>query len=151
MRDAVSSAAEDDPPDVVAPSGRRTSTAQVPLSGGGFARRDEGSRQLWVSFMLHCADLGNPLRAPELSSRIADDLQREFEAQAARERVAGLPVTVMLATTDEAKAKLELGFLEFVVAPLFVTLASVAPRLGDKCLRLIGHNKTAWNARIGAA
>ena len=62
-----------------------------------------------------------------------------------------LPPQVMLASTDEAKAKLELGFLEFVVAPLFVTLASVVPRLGNKCVKLIDQNKAAWQARIGAA
>jgi class 3 adenylate cyclase len=114
----------------------------------GFGRRSAEDRLLLVNFLLHCADLGNPLLPPTLSRRIANDLAREFEAQAEQERQAGLPVTVMLATDDVAKAKLELGFLEYVVRPLYVTLAAVAPRLGEKCLRLIDANKVAWQALI---
>ena len=66
----------------------------APAAASGFASGQPEERQLLVSFLLHCADLGNPLRPPSLSARIADDLQREFEAQAARERAQGLPVTV---------------------------------------------------------
>ena len=132
-----------------AQTGRRTSTTRSVQPGGGFARRQAEDRQLLVAFLLHCADLGNPLCPWSLSERNAEELQREFEAQAARERAAGLPVTVMLAASSEAKAKLELGFLDFVVTPLFVTLASIVPRLGNKCLKLIALNKAAWTERLG--
>ena len=132
-----------------APSGRRTSLTRSVQPGGGFARRQPEDRQLLVAFLLHCADLGNPLCPWSLSERNAEELQREFEAQAVRERAAGLPVTVMLAASAEAKAKLELGFLDFVVTPLFVTLASIVPRLGNRCLKLIALNKAAWTERLG--
>ena len=126
----------------------RGSFAERHSSTIGFGRRSPEDRLLLVNFLLHCADLGNPLLPPPLSRRIANDLAREFEAQAEQERQAGLPVTVMLASDDVAKAKLELGFLEYVVRPLYVTLAAVAPRLGEKCLRLIDANKLAWQALI---
>ena len=147
---AVASGSAEEEPAEVNPSARRMSIARQPVAGGSFARRQPEERQLLVAFLLHCADLGNPLRPWNLSERIAVELQREFEAQAARERAAGLPVSVMLAATDEAKSKLELGFLEYVVQPLYVTLAAVVPRLGDKCLKLIAANKAAWSARIVA-
>ena len=54
-------------------------------------------RQLLVAFLLHCADLCTPLLPPAVSQRCCNDLAREFDAQAALERAAGLPVTVMLA------------------------------------------------------
>ncbi len=63
--------------------------------------------QLLVSFLLHCADLCNPLLPPALSMRIANTLGREFDAQAEAERAAGLPVTVMLAHDMGSKAKME--------------------------------------------
>jgi hypothetical protein len=147
---AVLAARDEEAPET-SPAARRASVVQQPAPTTGFSSRQPEERSLLVSFLLHCADLGNPLRPPSLSARIAEDLQREFEAQAARELVAGLPVTVMTAANQADKAKMELGFLEFVVAPLFVTLASVVPRLGDKCVKLIAQNKTAWQARIAPA
>jgi hypothetical protein len=50
----------------------------------GFDAASECDRQLLVSFLLHTADLCNPLFPPPMSRRIACDLGREFAAQAAR-------------------------------------------------------------------
>ena len=116
------------------------------LPCGGFSREDPEDRQLLVSYLLHCADLCCPLLPPPLSQRISGALSVEFEAQAAAEVGAGVAVTVMLARDDAAKAKMEIGFLDYVVRPLFVTLADVAPALGARCLRLIDRNKAAWAA-----
>ena len=84
----------------------------VVYSGGAsaFSRDSAEDRQLLVAFMLHCADLCTPLLPPPLSARATEALGREFAAQAAAERAAGLPVTVMLADDRASKAKLELGF-----------------------------------------
>ena len=84
---------------------------------GSFSRDSAEDRQLLVAFLLHCADLCNPLLPPQLSRRIADDLGREFAAQAEQERRAGLPITVMLADSDAAKARMEIGFLDYGTAP----------------------------------
>jgi hypothetical protein len=116
--------------------------------GGGFAAKTAEDRQLLVSFLLHTADLCNPLLPPPLSRRLATDLGREFAAQADAERAAGLPVTVMLASDDAARARLEMGFIEFCVRPLYVTLAALAPRLGARCLLRIDANRAAWAALI---
>jgi hypothetical protein len=81
-----------------------------------------------------------------MSRRIANELAKEFANQAQLEQAASLPCTVMIAPDDVGKAKIELGFIgafaeacprqcshaptdsqharaEFVVAPLYVTLA----------------------------
>jgi cAMP-specific phosphodiesterase 4 len=81
------------------------------VTPGGFERYQPEHRMLLISFLLHCADLCNPLLPPAVSQRIAGALGTEFEAQAARERAAGLPVTVMLASDRASKAKQELGFI----------------------------------------
>lgn len=117
-----------------------------PLAAGSFSRDSDEDRQLLVSFLLHCADLCNPLLPPQLSRRIADDLGREFAAQAEREREAGMPITVMLASDDVAKAKLEIGFIDYVVRPLYATLARVSPGMGAYCLTRIDANRAAWAA-----
>lgn len=71
-----------------------------------------------------------------MSQRCAADLSAEFHAQAEREAAAGLPVTVALARTPAAKARMELSFLRFVVAPLYIQLAELAPQLAETLLLL---------------
>ncbi len=106
-------------------------------------------RQLLVAFLLHCADLCTPLLPPPASARVCDDLAREFTAQAERERAAGLPVTVMLAPDALAQAKMELGFIDYVVRPLYVQLAALLPDLGH-CLALIDMNRARWEGIVAA-
>lgn len=37
-----------------------------------------------------------------------------------------------------------LGFIDYVVRPLYLTLAIVAPGLGPRCLAAIESNRSAW-------
>ena len=94
-----------------------------------------------MSYLLHCADLCNPLLPFALSRRIAGELETEFASQAALERAAGLPVGVMERVSPDtpSKARNELGFIKAVVAPLYRTLADVAPPL-RACFALIDAN-----------
>ena len=90
---------------------RATRDAVHGAGSGGFARASPDDRSLLVCFLLHCADLSNPVLPPELSRRIAAELGREFKNQAEMESRAQLPITVMLAVDDVGTAKLELGFI----------------------------------------
>jgi hypothetical protein len=110
----------------------------------GFSKANPEDRTLLVSFILHAADLHNPLLPAAVSQRIATELSREFEGQAKLEREASLPITVMQAVDDEQKSKMEIGFISFVVRPLYQTLAKIAPALGARCLELVDANKAAW-------
>jgi hypothetical protein len=86
-----------------------------------------------------------------MSRRIAEELSQEFARQAELERAAGLPITVMVAHNDAEKAKMELGFLKFVVQPLYQKLAVVCPGFGPHCLALIASNKKMWESVIAKA
>ena len=91
-------------------------------------------RALLLAFLLHCADLHNPLLNPVMSQRIAGELSREFAAQAAQELAASLPVTVMLATTELQRAQMEISFIDVrqrlarATAAAADSFASLAPR-----------------------
>lgn len=60
-----------------------------------------------ATYILHSADLSNPLAPPDVSRRTALAVSAEFDAQASRERELGLPVTVMVADSEYGKAKME--------------------------------------------
>lgn len=103
-------------------------------------------------FLLHAADLCGPLLPHPLARRVARDLAREFAAQAARERAQGLPVTVSVPAPGDAAAasRLERGFIDAVVQPLFEALRLVAPSLGADCLSRVALNRAAWSAACGS-
>lgn len=103
-----------------------------------------------VAFILHCADLSTCLLPPSLSQATSGCLSHEFEAQASQELALGLPVSVYLARTPKAKAEMEIGFLRFVVAPLFLRLADWAPSAAFTLARL-DANMSAWEAMAGVA
>lgn len=148
---------------------------------GGIDRNSPDDRQLLVSFLLHCADLSNPLSDFDSSRKVSDRVSTEFNNQAELERKKGLPVTVMEATDGAAKAKMEarggrqsgpgdqvsscqstrqnafahlplslchsrsaqIGFIDFVVLPLYEMLVAIAPSLGST-LELIYQNRASW-------
>lgn len=107
-------------------------------------------RILLASFVLHTADLCNPLFPPPVSKQVAMDLSLEFEAQAAQEKALGLPVSVMTAPDGVAKARGELSFIRYVVSPLYRVLVEIAPAVRP-CLSLIDANVAAWDAAAGRA
>ena len=130
---------------------RRTSTTTPGgMPSAAFRRDCLEDRRLLVSYLLHCADLCNPLLPFALSRRIAGELETEFANQAAMERAAGLPVSVMLSPDAPSKARNEIGFIKAVVAPLYRPLADVAPAL-HACLALIDANCAQWEALIAVA
>ena len=146
---APAGAAEAQPGD--ASRSRRSSTAPgVPAPSATFRRDCLEDRRLLISYLLHCADLCNPLLPFALSRRIAGELETEFANQAALERAAGLPVSVMLSPDTPSKARNELGFIKAVVAPLYRTLMDVSPPLRT-CLALIDANCAQWEELIAVA
>jgi hypothetical protein len=108
---------------------------------------DPEDRQLLFNVLLHSADLANPVRKPfELSARLAAMLGDEFTRQADRERELGLPVSPLMEHTDAASvAKRELGFIDFVVWPLWEAVAAYLPETAH-CLHQARVNRSQWEA-----
>ena len=71
----------------------------------------------------------------------------EFRNQVARETAAGMPVAPHLQNleTDLDVAKLQLGFLDFVVAPLWNAAAMLFPAAKERIPQL-EQNRAAWQA-----
>jgi hypothetical protein len=73
-----------------------------------------------------------------------------------RARMMRLGAAAALLLADATLARLtcyQIGFLDFVVRPLYTLLQSpgLAPGLGTRCLALIQANRTSWNSMISDA
>jgi hypothetical protein len=155
--------------DLLARASDRAPAWAALVARGVRCRTAPDDAELLCAFLLHSADLCNPLLPPATSQRIVRQLSHEFALQAELERDAQLPVTVPLAHDAASTASMELGFLEFgalhvarargcsnmpdvyllataVVCPLYATLTVFAPVVGPQCSTLIEANRTLWRS-----
>jgi hypothetical protein len=104
---------------------------------------------------LHAADVSNPAKPWAYYNAWTDRVLDEFFAQGDAERAAGLPIGMGFdrekVTCDADKARGQLGFINFVVGPLYATLANVEQLdLANSATKCLEENKAAWQAMVDA-
>jgi cAMP-specific phosphodiesterase 4 len=67
---------------------------------------------------LHCSDISNPFKPYELCAKWADLVVEEFFQQGDTEREMGLEISPMCDRNSVALCNMQMGFIEFAVAPL---------------------------------
>jgi cAMP-specific phosphodiesterase 4 len=80
---------------------------------------DENKRIFLMETILHCADISNPVKSWDIGKVWADLVCEEFFQQGDRERVEGLEVSPMMDRAIVNLPNMQLGFMEYIVAPLF--------------------------------
>ncbi|GAB6024193.1 hypothetical protein CHUAL_008894 [Chamberlinius hualienensis] len=80
---------------------------------------DPQYRHFILQIALKCADICNPCRTWEISSRWSRKVCEEFFRQGDVERKLNLPVTALCDRYNTTIAKIQTGFFQFVVTPLF--------------------------------
>ena len=111
------------------------------------------SPKLLIELLLHGADLSNPiLPSFPVVHDWAGRVCAEFSAQVDREKALGLPFAPHMdgLTSPQAVAKMQLGFIDYVVSPLWTTLTTnLFPELAEVRVNLAA-NRAQW-AAIAAA
>lgn len=100
--------------------------------------------------LIHAADLSNPvLPAFPTVYKWAIMVCDEFTQQVTREQAAGYPFAPHMVglSTPQAIAKLQLGFVDYVVSPLWMAIATALPELADAGAHL-SRNRAAWKAIV---
>jgi hypothetical protein len=98
--------------------------------------------------LIHAADLSNPiLPSFAVTYKWAILVCEEFSQQVALERAGGFPFAAHMAGLDspQAVAKLQLGFVDYVVSPLWTAISSALPELSDASMYLV-RNRASWKA-----
>lgn len=79
---------------------------------------DDKNRMLMMELILHCSDISNPYKPFDICAKWADLVVEEFCLQGDREKSEGLEVSPMCDRESVVLCNMQLGFIEFVVAPL---------------------------------
>lgn len=101
------------------------------------------NHQLVLNMMLHTADVSNPMKPWSLCKRLALLCMDEYFAQGDLEKQANLPVGML---NDRQKVNLpqsQIGFVEFMIAPLAEAAVQVFPQLNGLATHL-SENIQNW-------
>eukprot|EP00123_Amoebidium_parasiticum_P014556 comp22553_c0_seq1/m.34318 comp22553_c0_seq1/g.34318 ORF comp22553_c0_seq1/g.34318 comp22553_c0_seq1/m.34318 type:complete len:503 (-) comp22553_c0_seq1:193-1701(-) len=82
-----------------------------------------------MQILIKSADISNEVRPAAVAEPWADRLLQEFYQQADYEKSKGLPFAPMMDREKTDKAKSQIGFIKFVIVPLFEVLCATFPDL----------------------
>jgi hypothetical protein len=103
----------------------------------------QSNQQLSINALLHGADVGNPMKPWELAHRLAYLCVDEFFAQGDLEKAAGIPVQMLNDRDKVNRPNSQIGFIEFVIAPLAEAIVHLFPPLDGQAFNL-GENIQHW-------
>lgn len=92
---------------------------------------EEKDRMFLMEICLHCADISNPYKPFNICAQWAELVSEEFARQGDREAKEGLEISPMMDRATIQLCNMQMGFVEFVVAPLIITFIKILPPLHE--------------------
>ncbi|KAJ3116179.1 cAMP-specific 3',5'-cyclic phosphodiesterase 4C [Physocladia obscura] len=128
---------------------------QSKIEAPGFqALETQENRLMVLELALKCSDLSNPSKPYEVSIQwsqcVMEEDTAEFYRQGDREKALGLPVSNFMDRSNPNVAKCQLGFIDFLVAPLFATWATFnRDDINNVIMKTnIAHNRKLWQCVV---
>merc|ERR1719159_2198752 len=104
--------------------------------------RANDNKKLVLNLIIHSADVSNPCKPWKACSKWAFRVLDEFFAQGDQEKALGIPVQMLNDREKVNKPNSQIGFIEFIVVPLFTaevklfpTLYELSDNLASNCQR----------------
>ena len=119
-------------------------------STGDLKLDDYSDKMLVLQTMVHCADLSNPAKPLPLYIKWVDLVMEEFFQQGDRERKLDMEISPMCDRSNSAIEKTQVGFIDFVIRPLWETFADLVNPDAQEILETLEGNKQYYQAKIGA-
>jgi hypothetical protein len=98
--------------------------------------------------MIHCADLSNPTKPLDIYIKWTDRIMEEFWRQGDKERELGIEVSPMCDRRVASVEKHQVGFIEFIVHPLWETWADLVYPDASAILETLEQNRDWYQARL---
>eukprot|EP00817_Percolomonadidae_sp_ATCC50343_P006830 CAMPEP_0117419520 /NCGR_PEP_ID=MMETSP0758-20121206/1059_1 /TAXON_ID=63605 /ORGANISM="Percolomonas cosmopolitus, Strain AE-1 (ATCC 50343)" /LENGTH=578 /DNA_ID=CAMNT_0005200621 /DNA_START=754 /DNA_END=2487 /DNA_ORIENTATION=+ len=112
-----------------------------------FHKNKPEDKSTLCKLLLKCADVSNPTKPRRFAVKWADHIMEEFYLQGDRERSNAWNVSPFMDRTKPNQAQCQVGFIQYIVRPLFESLAQFEP----KCASLVSHmdaNEAYWKAVV---
>ncbi|XP_069115179.1 high affinity cGMP-specific 3',5'-cyclic phosphodiesterase 9A-like isoform X3 [Argopecten irradians] len=93
----------------------------------GFDYQDKEYLETLKMVLIKCCDISNEVRPMEVSDPWVDCLLEEYFNQSDREKMEGLPVAPFMDREKVTKPTAQIGFIKFVLIPMFETVAQLFP------------------------
>jgi hypothetical protein len=98
--------------------------------------------------MIHCADLSNPTKPLDIYIKWTDRIMEEFWRQGDKELELGLEISPMCDRRVASVEKHQVGFIEFIVHPLWETWADLVYPDASAILETLEQNRDWYQARL---
>uniref|UniRef100_A0A3B3D045 Phosphodiesterase n=1 Tax=Oryzias melastigma TaxID=30732 RepID=A0A3B3D045_ORYME len=98
--------------------------------------------------MVHCADLSNPTKPLELYRKWTDRIMMELFTQGDREREKGMEISPMCDKHNASIEKTQVGFIDYVVHPLWETWADLVHPDAQDILETLEDNREWYQSMI---
>ena len=101
--------------------------------------KDDANIQFLINIITHCADLCAQVHPWEIAQKWGECVRSEFIKQAYKEKAANIPVsTFMMEMENDVKyLKSQIGFIDFILKPLWKQVARLFPMLGSYYFQLL--------------
>ena len=105
---------------------------------------DIAVRRKMLRMCLHCADVSNPTKDFQVYEKWAHLVMEEFYQQGDRERELGIAISPFMDRNKPQVAKCQLGFIKFIVRPLYMSFCELVTSLKDEIIENLNKNVAEW-------
>ncbi|XP_063960287.1 high affinity cGMP-specific 3',5'-cyclic phosphodiesterase 9A-like [Lytechinus pictus] len=98
---------------------------------GGFDFENQEHLNYLRMVLIKCCDISNEVRPSDVSEPWVDCLLEEYFMQSDREKIEGLPVASFMDRDKVTKPTAQVGFIKFVLIPMFEVVAKLFTQLND--------------------
>ncbi|CAN0529740.1 unnamed protein product [Rangifer tarandus platyrhynchus] len=108
---------------------------------------DYGNKEhmtLLKMILIKCCDISNEVRPMEVAEPWVDCLLEEYFMQSDREKSEGLPVAPFMDRDKVTKATAQIGFIKFVLIPMFETVTKLFPVVEELMLQPLWESRDRY-------
>ncbi|KAF4042600.1 3'5'-cyclic nucleotide phosphodiesterase [Phytophthora infestans] len=122
----------------------KTNILSSALDEGAVLVKNVGDKKLLLKMILHTCDVSNPAKERETMLRWTDRVVEEFFIQGDMEKQLGLPVSPFMDRDTIVIKKMQVGFADFIVSPLFSVWAQILVNVNAVAYRTLLSNREFW-------
>ncbi|KAM4889180.1 high affinity cGMP-specific 3',5'-cyclic phosphodiesterase 9A isoform 2-T2 [Thomomys bottae] len=111
-----------------------------------FDYSNEEHLTLLKMILIKCCDISNEVRPTEVAEPWVDCLLEEYFMQSDREKSEGLPVAPFMDRDKVTKATAQIGFIKFVLIPMFETVTKLFPGAQELMLQPLWESRDHYEA-----